>query len=291
MKVGSVTGDVQSLEKTVSKDCLVWLNGIPPDVVKIDTIELKLKCFMCSGSNYRFYLKSGQKLFVGSPASGNISVSIIPLKSGGKFYFDTSDPNKFYSGIVGPIGRPQVAEGDTNIFPGQEYMNNQSNKPTITVDRPTMFACTYWAKSNIASNDLLNGKKIWSDDIDGHSGVGGPSSFIILDAGDTLTPYTANPVQDSIQLDWIAYPLIESDSSSSSSESEPDAVQLWAGGPFWATRNIGAKRDIDFGEYFQYGSLNGYRYENNVFVGNGNDNFEFNTNSSLVYRKSREQLL
>lgn len=193
MTVGNATGDVQSFEKTVSKDCLVWLNGIPPDVVKIDNIELKLRCFLSnSGNNYRFYLKSGQKLFVGSPASGNIHVSIIPLKSGGKFYFDTSDPNKFYSGIVGPINSPQtIAEGDTDIFPGQAYMNHQSNNPTITVDRPTMFACTYWARANIATNDLLNGKKIWSDDIDSHSG--NISSFIILDAGDTLTPLTTNP--------------------------------------------------------------------------------------------------
>jgi hypothetical protein len=157
-----------------------------------------MKCFMCSSSsNYRFYLKSGQKLFVGSPALGNINVSIIPLKSGGKFYFDTSKPEKFYSGIVSPVNSPQiVANGDTNIFPGQAYMNNQSNKPTITVDCPTMFACTDWAKANIVSNDSLNGKKIWSDDIDCHSAWGGVSSFFILDAGDTLTPLTTNPAHD-----------------------------------------------------------------------------------------------
>ena len=244
---------------------------------------------MGSGDNYRFYLKSGQKLFVGSPTSGNVKVSIIPLKSGGKFYFDTSKPDKFYKGIVGPINSPQtIAEGDTNIFPGQAYMNNQSNKRTITVDCPTMFACTYWVRSNIASNDLLNGKKIWSDDIDCHSGVGGPSTFIILDAGDTLTPNTTNPVQNSIQLDWIAYPLLM---DSSSSESEPEYVQLWANGPYWATKNIGAKRDIDFGEYFQYGSLNGYRLENNVWVGNGSNKFSFDTDHCSIYEHTRSQLV
>lgn len=231
---------------------------------------------MVSGDNYRFYLKSGQKLFVGSPTTGNVKVSIIPLKSGGKFYFDTSKPDKFYKGIVGPINSPQKATGDTNIFPGQAYMNNQSNKPAITVDCPTMFACTYWGKSTMASNDLLNGKKIWSDDIDCHSSYGGPSTFIILDAGDTLTPYTANPVQDSIQLDWIAYPLLmDSSSSESEPESEPEYVQLWAGGPFWATRNMGANREEEEGEFFQYGSLVGYKWTNSLWQGNGTYDFSF----------------
>jgi hypothetical protein len=82
-------------------------------------------------------------------------------------------------------------------------------------------------------------------------------------------------------------PLLEASGYSD----EMESVQLWENGPYWATKNIGAKRDIDFGEYFQYGGLNGYRYENNVFVGNGNDNFEFTTNDSLVYGKSKEQLL
>ena len=40
-----------------------------------------------------------------------------------------------------------------------------------------------------------------------------------------------------------------------------DKVQLWEGGPYWATRNIGADKPEDFGYYFWWGDTVGYKRE------------------------------
>ncbi len=43
-------------------------------------------------------------------------------------------------------------------------------------------------------------------------------------------------------------------------------VQLWAGGPYWADRNIGAEKPSDAGYYFWWGDTVGYKYENETWV-------------------------
>ena len=35
-------------------------------------------------------------------------------------------------------------------------------------------------------------------------------------------------------------------------------VQLWKDGPYWADRNIGAKKPWDLGYYFWWGDMVGY---------------------------------
>lgn len=43
-------------------------------------------------------------------------------------------------------------------------------------------------------------------------------------------------------------------------------VQLWEGGPYWATENIGADKPEDYGLYFWWGDTIGYRREGNAWV-------------------------
>ena len=43
-------------------------------------------------------------------------------------------------------------------------------------------------------------------------------------------------------------------------------VQLWAGGPYWADRNIGANRPEEYGLYFWWGDTVGYAYVNADWV-------------------------
>ena len=50
------------------------------------------------------------------------------------------------------------------------------------------------------------------------------------------------------------------------SEKEYDKVQLWEGGPYWATRNIGADEPWEAGYYFWWGDTIGYKWENNAWV-------------------------
>ena len=45
-------------------------------------------------------------------------------------------------------------------------------------------------------------------------------------------------------------------------------VQLWAGGPYWADRNIGAKKPEDYGLYFWWGDTTGHRPGYNFSSGN-----------------------
>lgn len=223
-EVGSANGNSNTrLEKTVSKDCLVWLTTnqlIAYNEVKIDGIPLKMEFFECFGSGYRFYIKSGQTLTVEHNDSNyNIPVFIIPLKSGGKFFFDTSKQDKFIYGEldVNIVNNQPVVQNtsiNTDMFPGQDYVDNpNNNRPKITVDCPTLFSYRYAVTSS--DFDKLNGKSVISDDIDrGLNGLDDLEPFICLDAGDTFEP-SMNPVASSV-VEWIAYPLIESDSSSSS---------------------------------------------------------------------------
>ena len=43
-------------------------------------------------------------------------------------------------------------------------------------------------------------------------------------------------------------------------------VQLWDGGPYWATTNIGAEKPEDYGYYFWWGDTVGYKRENDKWV-------------------------
>ena len=64
-------------------------------------------------------------------------------------------------------------------------------------------------------------------------------------------------------------------------------VQLWAGGPYWATTNIGAEKPWKVGCYFWWGDTVGHRRENNVWVANGgpSSNFTFSSDSTPTYGK------
>ena len=60
-----------------------------------------------------------------------------------------------------------------------------------------------------------------------------------------------------------------------------DKVQLWEGGPYWATTNIGAEKPEDYGYYFWWGDTVGYKRENNKWVASdgSNLNFSFDQNA------------
>ena len=67
----------------------------------------------------------------------------------------------------------------------------------------------------------------------------------------------------------------------------PDKVQLWEGGPYWATKNIGAEKPEDYGYYFWWGDTVGYKWENDAWVASdgSNSNFEFCISNTPTYHK------
>ena len=64
-------------------------------------------------------------------------------------------------------------------------------------------------------------------------------------------------------------------------------VQLWAGGPYWADRNIGATTPEDYGYYFWWGDTVGYKRQNNKWVASdgSSSNFSFSSSNTPTYGK------
>ena len=65
-----------------------------------------------------------------------------------------------------------------------------------------------------------------------------------------------------------------------------DKVQLWEGGPYWATTNIGAEKPEDSGYYFWWGDTVGYKRENDKWVASDGSNFLFSSGNTPTYNKS-----
>lgn len=67
-----------------------------------------------------------------------------------------------------------------------------------------------------------------------------------------------------------------------------DKVQLWEGGPYWATTNIGAEEPWEYGYYFWWGDTVGYKRENSTWVASdgSNSNFSFGSSNTPTYDKS-----
>ena len=67
-----------------------------------------------------------------------------------------------------------------------------------------------------------------------------------------------------------------------------DKVQLWEGGPYWATMNIGAEKPEDYGYYFWWGDTVGYKRENDKWVASdgSNSNFSFDNRNTPTNNKS-----
>ena len=63
-------------------------------------------------------------------------------------------------------------------------------------------------------------------------------------------------------------------------------VQLWSGGPYWATVNIGAEKPSDCGYYFWWGDTVGYKRVNDKWVSSkgSSSNFWFDETNAMTYR-------
>ena len=71
-----------------------------------------------------------------------------------------------------------------------------------------------------------------------------------------------------------------------------DKVQLWEGGPHWATTNIGADEPWEYGYYFWWGGTIGYKCVNGIWVtSNGSSgNFSFDSGNTPTDNKSIDTL-
>ena len=67
-----------------------------------------------------------------------------------------------------------------------------------------------------------------------------------------------------------------------------EKVQLWEGGPYWATTNVGAEEPEEYGLYFWWGDTVGYRREGDAWVASDglSQNFSFSSGNTPTYPKS-----
>lgn len=67
-----------------------------------------------------------------------------------------------------------------------------------------------------------------------------------------------------------------------------EKVQLWEGGPYWATANVGAEEPWESGYYFWWGDTVGYKRENNAWVASdgSSSGFSFSSWNTPTYNKS-----
>lgn len=74
--------------------------------------------------------------------------------------------------------------------------------------------------------------------------------------------------------------------------SQHGKVQLWDGGPYWATENIGAEEPHEYGLYFWWGDTVGYRREGSAWVASdgSSQNFSFGSVNTPTYGKSNATL-
>ena len=65
-------------------------------------------------------------------------------------------------------------------------------------------------------------------------------------------------------------------------------VRLWEGGPYWATTNIGAEKPEEYGLYFWWGDIVGYRREGGAWVASdgSSSNFSLSSGSTPAYGKT-----
>lgn len=70
-----------------------------------------------------------------------------------------------------------------------------------------------------------------------------------------------------------------------------EKVQLWAGGPYWATTNIGADKPEESGYYFWWGDTVGYKRMNNKWVATdgSSSNFSFSSENTPTF-ESKDKL-
>ena len=65
-------------------------------------------------------------------------------------------------------------------------------------------------------------------------------------------------------------------------------VQLWEGGPYWATTNVGAEKPEAYGYYFWWGDTIGYKWENNQWVATDGSvsGFSFEAGNTPTWNKN-----
>ena len=204
--------------KTLGKDCAIWIYGFVKEgteqgetqVFLNDNVRLyNLECLKQSGI-VQFYAKAGQTVKVVQSRGIFCRIFIIPLASGGKYFFDASDPTKFKRGVLASTGVTQSSNWYTDDNDFIERADG-SNHIKVTAPYPMLFAGGFFL-NDVTSGKIsaINEKNTLYAGWNGSSGL--TSNYVCLKEGDVFE--TNIPSNSSGGIYWIAYPLLMGDNGS-----------------------------------------------------------------------------
>lgn len=254
------SGITTSLTKQVSKDCVIYFDNLfykpyrgitnteststatQHISVKINNVLINVSGLWCGNrlvdsvldptGLYKLYIKSGQTLDVIYDGSHAINLTIIPLKSGGSYFFDLT--KEFLSGYV-----------------------SAGNELSFTAPYPVLFTHGYARNVSTMGNNAqtIENKNIYlGRSYETDTGV----SQIFLDTGDT---YKSSGEDQSIS--WWAYPLLddESESCGGSEQPEPEPEPYINGGLEIYDMSNASATDKTKDYYFEekLGGIGGYK--------------------------------
>jgi uncharacterized repeat protein (TIGR02543 family) len=152
----------------------------------------------------------------------------------------------------------------------------------------------WWKVSSEGSYDKL---KFYIDGIE-QDAISGEKSWVqktyTLGSGSHILKWVYSKdgsVSDGSDCGWVDQLVVtrkEYPNDDNGTSDVHESVQLWEGGPYWATTNIGAEKPEDAGYYFWWGDTVGYKRENNKWVASdgSNSNFSFSSGNTPTYDKS-----
>lgn len=183
-KVGtSAPAGISVLEKQVHKDCKVFIqlvnNELSNDIQQVYINDVRIYTWPLSIGNNNLgrvlYVKKNQTLKIISTQL-TPTVTILSLKSGGEFFFDTDSQDVFKSGFYNPGTNPPTETTGNNFVSNGWF--------TYTASCPTMVCTTNGATYSL-NNDpqpTLNGKPVHITSL-----VHGNGLKVFLDKNDTIS--------------------------------------------------------------------------------------------------------
>ena len=149
---------------------------------------------------------------------------------------------------------PEGTDASLYTFACDKFTPLRADAYAVDADKITAIKGTKGATATGFASDVYDDAVAFAFATADYSGSAQDFEFTLATTTGTKT-FSENPIlepSDKIKTIILAY----SDFAAVSTDHE--AVQLWEGGPYWATNNIGASTPEEFGYYFAWGYPDGY---------------------------------
>ena len=198
-------------------------------------------------------------------------------------------------GEAGWLWQSEVSHDGEDAVSSGVISNNETSWMQTTVAGPAEVSF-WWRVSSESGYDKL---KFYIDDSE-QTSISGETSweqktYTLASGNHTLKwEYSKDvSVDRGSDCGWVdQVTILPKNPTNNDANGSHDSVQLWEGGPYWATTNIGAEKPEDYGYYFWWGDTVGYRRENDKWVASdgSNSDFSFGSGNAPTSFKSNSTL-